>query len=99
VFFDEEGTFKACDRFFLMTGFHTPIIGKGLIIGANRRGDTIDAETPIDTIKRNTRFLVRSPLLGMIIPTTEPWTPEPDTSDIPEVGADWFKKARVVKPE
>lgn len=25
--------------------------------------------------------------------------PEPDTSDIPEVGEDWFKKARLSVPE
>ena len=73
IFIDEEGTFKACDRYFIHAGFHSPLIGKGLIVGATASGDAKSAETPLATVKRCVVFLER--IADGLHRTTTPWTP------------------------
>jgi hypothetical protein len=76
LFFDEEGLFKLCERGFLLRDARTPILGKGLVIGADQRGGTISAATDIERIRANTIFLEQTPR-GMVR-TDTPWTP-PET--------------------
>lgn len=73
IFVDEEGTFKPCDRFFSHAGFHSPLIGKGLIVGANAAGDAKSADTPLASVKRCVVFLER--IGNQLNLTDTPWMP------------------------
>src|SRR6187399_3262614 len=42
IFVDDEGLLKPCSRFFVIRG-EQPYAGKGLILGADREGDTVSA--------------------------------------------------------
>jgi len=75
LFFDEEGKFKAADRWFIMNGLHEPIAGKGLIVGADNHGHSADAQTPLVEIKVRVFFLHRIPGLPGFHETRDPWQP------------------------
>ena len=59
IFVDDEGLLKPCDRFFVIRG-EQPMAGKGLILGADREGDTISAVTSIVALRRVAFFLERA---------------------------------------
>lgn len=59
VFVDDEGSLKQCDRFFAIRGMQ-PIAGKGLVLGADDRGDSVSASTNIVALRRQTFFLERT---------------------------------------
>jgi hypothetical protein len=46
IFVDDEGIMKNAERWFHMATGHQPFAGKGLIVGADRRGNAADAESP-----------------------------------------------------
>lgn len=74
LFVDEEGLLKPCSRFLLLNDYEQPIAGKGLLIGADDEGQSQSAETSLEIVKRNIRFLRRDE--RGLNPTTEPWIKE-----------------------
>ena len=78
IFVDEEGGFKNADRYFVHVGFHAPLAGKGLIVGADASGAAKSADTPLDAVKRCVMFLKRDG--GSLHQTNLPWVkPEKET--------------------
>lgn len=75
LFFDEEGKFKIAERGFIMPGLPEPIAGKGLIVGADRRGNSANVETNPAVIARYVRYLARVPGLPGWHETRDPWQP------------------------
>lgn len=73
IFVDDEGLFKKPERWFHLATSHQPFAGKGLIVGADQRGNAADAETEIDTIRIVTIFA--QPFNGRLVTTTVPWQP------------------------
>jgi len=57
LFFDEDGLYKGAQRAFVLKGYDTPLLGKALIVGANGRGGSADAETDIKSIRDRVMFL------------------------------------------
>ena len=98
MFFDEEGLFKGAQRGFVLLGLYSHIVGKGLIVGADNNGNPISAQTPLSEIRANAGFTEWLPDFGFAR-TSTPWEAEPDTSDIPEAGENWFRNATLKRPE
>jgi hypothetical protein len=71
IFVDDEGLLKNPERWFLMATSHQPFAGKGLIVGADKRGNAADAETSIDTVRIITVFA--EPFGGNLRTTRQPW--------------------------
>lgn len=61
VFVDDEGLLKPCDRFFHLIDYHEVLAGKGLILGANAQGETVDCNSDIEAISESALFLRREP--------------------------------------
>lgn len=72
IFIDEEASFKACERFFLLKGYHSPIAGKGLVLGSDGNGATISAKTSISKLRTSIKFAEHVPGAGLIR-TGSPW--------------------------
>lgn len=76
VFVDDEGLFKGADRFFLYPGNSQPLAGKGLVLGSDNEGETVDAKTTLAFVKANVRFLRASDRIQdevLLETTNEPW--------------------------
>jgi hypothetical protein len=48
VFVDDEGLFKQNREFFLINGYSQPLAGKGLVLGSNDDGESIEPSITID---------------------------------------------------
>jgi len=57
LFVDDEGLLKDPARFFTIDGFLQPLAGKGLILGAERNGDTAAAITNVTVVAQAVKFL------------------------------------------
>lgn len=57
LYVDDEGLMKNPERLFAMAGAHQPFAGKGLIVGTDAEGNSIDAETDIVMVRLSTMFL------------------------------------------
>lgn len=75
LFFDEEGNFKIAERGFIFHGLHTPIAGKGLIVGSDRRGNSANVETNPFSLSRVVHYLARVPGIPGWHETRDPWQP------------------------
>jgi len=59
IYVDDEGLLKVsnyCFTFRCDNGYVQPLMGKGLIIGCNKEGESIDVKTSIDEIKKRVSF-------------------------------------------
>lgn len=57
VYVDEEGMLKPMFMFFTIEGGHQPFAGSGLIVGTDNMGESVDANTPIEKVKKMVKFL------------------------------------------
>jgi hypothetical protein len=57
LFVDDEGLLKPLDWFFAVKGLHQPLAGCGLVLGADRDGETVSARTTLDDLKRRVLHL------------------------------------------
>lgn len=53
IFVDDEGLLKPVDWFFAVKGYPQPIAGRGLVLGANRYGDSVSARTTLEELQRS----------------------------------------------
>lgn len=62
IYVDEEGLLKLNEdsKFFTYRGYPQPIVGNGLILGHNKRGDSISTTLTLEEVKQNVEFLTRS---------------------------------------
>ena len=42
VFVDDEGLLKGLDRFFSVQGYPEPLVGRGLVLGCDAEGETVE---------------------------------------------------------
>lgn len=56
IFVDDEGLLKDPKYFFSYEGYPQPLAGKGLILGTNDEGDSVDVVTTVDDIKKRVSF-------------------------------------------
>ena len=50
IFVDDEGLFKDDQRFFMLRGYHEPLAGRGLVLGANAEGDTTSPKITMEKL-------------------------------------------------
>lgn len=56
IFVDDEGLLKDPKHFFVWKGYPQPLAGKGLILGTNDEGDSVDVVTTVDEVKKRVSF-------------------------------------------
>lgn len=53
VYVDDEGLFKGPSVFFLIKGYPQPLAGRGLVVGTDAEGNTIEPSVSIDWVTDN----------------------------------------------
>lgn len=57
IYVDDEGLLCNPQHFFEYKGAHQPFAGNGLIVGTDDDGESVDAKTDIEEVRKNVRFL------------------------------------------
>ena len=68
VFFDDEGLFKEEQAFFKIEGCPQPLAGKGLVLGADNEGNSVQ---PVFSLKEIERRITFMPLGTVVEPRME----------------------------
>lgn len=56
IFVDDEGLLNSPTHFFEHSDYHSPLAGKGLIVGCNSEGESVDCKTTVDEVKAKVTF-------------------------------------------
>lgn len=56
IFVDDEGLLNAPTHFFEHADYHSPLAGKGLILGCNSEGNSVDCNTTVEEVKAKVTF-------------------------------------------
>jgi hypothetical protein len=56
IFVDDEGLLNAPTHFFEHSEYHSPLAGKGLIVGCDEEGESADCQTTLDEVKAKVTF-------------------------------------------
>jgi hypothetical protein len=56
IFVDDEGLLNAPTHFFEHSEYHSPLAGKGLIVGCDEGGESVDCKTTLDEVKAKVTF-------------------------------------------
>lgn len=56
VFVDDEGLFVEEQQFFYIEGCHSPLAGKGLVLGCNGEGDSIGSPLTLREVREIVHF-------------------------------------------
>lgn len=56
IFVDDEGLMKSSTHFFLHAEYPNPLAGKGLIVGCDHEGESVDCKTTVEEVKAKVRF-------------------------------------------
>jgi hypothetical protein len=59
VFVDEEGLLKGPQHFFFIEGCHQPLAGRGVVLGCNEEGDSVNPVLTLDWLREHTAFVTR----------------------------------------
>jgi len=62
VFVDDEGLYVEDQAFFTIGDYPQPLAGRGLILGCNDEGDSVDCETTLEEAKAMVTFLGNNPM-------------------------------------
>ena len=57
VYVDDEGLFKATQRFFKLDGYPQPLAGKGLVLGSNDGGESVVPVTTVEAVRAAVRWV------------------------------------------
>lgn len=57
LFVDDEGLFVEDQRYFTIRGYNQPLAGKGLVLGTDAEGDSIEPDMDLATAQGLVRFL------------------------------------------
>lgn len=53
AYVDDEGLFKVDPHFFVINGYPQPLAGKGIVLGCNEDGETVEPSVTLDWLKEN----------------------------------------------
>lgn len=56
IFVDDEGLLKSPTHFFEHSDYPSPLAGKGLIVGCDEQGESVDCKTSLDEVKAKVTF-------------------------------------------
>lgn len=57
AYVDDEGLLKPNQEFFFMSGYPQPLAGRGLVLGCNEDGETIEPTLTLNDLKERVKFL------------------------------------------
>lgn len=57
IFVDDEGLLNGTTHFFQHEDYPNPLAGKGLIIGCDEEGESVDCKTTLNEVKAKVSFL------------------------------------------
>ena len=52
LFVDDEGLYVKDQRYFKVAGYPQPLAGRGLLLGTNEEGDSVDATAKLSVIEK-----------------------------------------------
>jgi len=52
LFVDDEGLYVKDQRYFKVAGYPQPLAGRGLLLGTNEEGDSVDAKAKLSVIEK-----------------------------------------------
>lgn len=58
VFVDDEGLFKEEQAFFLVDGYPQPLAGKGLVLGVDTEGESVEPKVTLERIADTIRWVL-----------------------------------------
>lgn len=61
VYVDDEGLYVEDQAFFTIGNYPQPLAGRGLILGCNDEGDSVDCKTTLEEAKAMVKFLGTNP--------------------------------------
>lgn len=56
IFVDDEGLLHNPTHFFMHAEYPSPLAGKGLVVGCNEGGDSVDCKTTVEEVRAKVRF-------------------------------------------
>lgn len=56
IYVDDEGLFREKRDFFWVDGYPTPLVGRGLVLGLNREGESVAPHVPFEVFKGMVQF-------------------------------------------
>ena len=62
VYVDDEGLYVEDQAFFTIGSYPHPLAGRGLILGCNDEGDSVDCKTTLEEAKAMVEFLGTNPM-------------------------------------
>ena len=62
VYVDDEGLYVEDQAFFTIGNYPQPLAGRGLILGCNDEGDSVDCKTTLEEAKAMVKFLGTNPM-------------------------------------
>ena len=62
VYVDDEGLYVEDQAFFTIGDYPQPLAGRGLILGCNDEGDSVDCKTTLEEAKAMVTFLGNNPM-------------------------------------
>lgn len=62
VYVDDEGLYVEDQAFFTIGNYPQPLAGRGLILGCNDEGDSVDCKTTLEEAKAMVEFLGNNPM-------------------------------------
>lgn len=62
VYIDDEGLYVEDQAFFTIGDYPQPLAGRGLILGCNDEGDSVDCETTLEEAKAMVKFVGNDPM-------------------------------------
>ncbi len=57
IYVDDEGLYMGYEHGFIMDGWDYPILGNGLILGANEEGDSVSVKSTIEELQNKFQFI------------------------------------------
>ena len=57
IFVDDEGLFKPGQAFFWHDGYPQPLAGRGLVLGCNEEGESVEPSVSMADVVNHTRFM------------------------------------------
>ena len=60
VFIDDEGLFNGDNEFFVIDGYPQPLAGRGLVLGCNEDGDSVEPSITLDQCRALVHWVPRA---------------------------------------
>jgi hypothetical protein len=76
VFIDDEGLLKEGQSFFLIEGYPTPLAGKGLVLGTDKHGESVEPTLTLEEVRARVMFVEPVRIGGKVV-----WIVNTDTGE------------------